>query len=92
MRVALRETVLDMPLKPPPRLMPPDALDSELRDMALASERGFVQFPPPPPPGAPPAAQEPTEDPVDVGRLVTRILICVALAIPVLSIWYILRN
>jgi hypothetical protein len=57
--------------------------------MSKAIDRGFVQFPPPPPPvdGASFAPQE-QEPPADTMRTVTRFLICVALAIPVLSIWY----
>jgi hypothetical protein len=81
--------MLDMSLTPPPRLQPADALDSELRDMVRAHERGFVQFPPPPPPIDPSAQRERTEEPVDTMRTVTRVLICVALAIPVFSAWYI---
>lgn len=49
---------------PPPRRLPPDALDVELRDMSDAILRGLPRVPPPPPPGArPPRRPEPAEEP-----------------------------
>lgn len=59
-------------------------------DIVRATERGFVQFPPPPPPvdgNAPPTGS--AEPEVDFGRTLTRALICIALAIPVFSAWYV---
>lgn len=90
-------------LTPPSKHPPSDPLDGELFDMARAEEGGFVKFPPPPPPldakaaalaraQTGPLATLPTDQthPVDdVLRLVLPILICIALAIPFLSAWYI---
>ncbi len=91
-------------LKPPSKLGQADPLDVELYDMAKAEERGFVRFPPPPPPVDPSALAKVEPMPIerfkaqaiverepdlDIGRLITRILICVAFAIVGFSLWYV---
>jgi hypothetical protein len=88
-----------MRLTPPIRRPPADALDSELYDMAKAEERGFVRFPPPPPPvdlATALARREPcaitktqADDTFSIWVGVWKIMLCLVLAIPVLSAWYI---
>ena len=85
-------------LTPPPRLPAPDTLDSELREMSIASERGFVRFPPPPPPvdRAALARMGPNVlakvEPIDVIRVTARVLLWLVFAALALGAWLFWRS
>lgn len=75
---------------PPPRGLPPDALDVELRDMSEAILRGLPRVPPPPPPGArPPRLLRPAEEPEggDAVQMAGRALIILLAVVMVGLFW-----
>lgn len=75
---------------PPPARLQPDKLEIELHEMARGVQLGLPRFPPPPPPPRSGAAAMPSaEPPIDVIRRLVPLALCIALAIPLASAWYV---